>query len=123
MKPDGADEPALSGPIMALARVADTVVAATSQQIAWKAPGRPWTVERILPELGELRALAPDRGGVWIGAERGFGFFRFNGRSVVTFHAPEDLPGPVRKLVVSGSYLWIGTQAGLVRYTRRALIP
>ena len=109
--------------IVALARVGDTVVAVTPRQIVWTAPGGKWTVERVLPELGELRAVAADRGGVWVGGERGFGFFRFNGRSFVTFHSPEDLPGPVRKLVASGSYLWIGTQAGLVRYNRRALIP
>ncbi|MBI4503707.1 MAG: hypothetical protein HY700_21415 [Gemmatimonadetes bacterium] len=123
MKPDVADEPVLSGPIVALVRVADTVVAATPRQIVWKPPAGRWMVERVLPEIGDLRSLAPDRGGVWVGGERGFGFFRFNGRGIVTFHSPEDLPGAVRRMAVGGPYLWLATQGGLVRYRRRVLVP
>jgi ligand-binding sensor domain-containing protein len=117
-------EPALRAPVVALARTADTVIAATPERIAWRPPHGAWVVERALgSEIGPLRALAGDRGGVWIGGERGLAFFRFSGRSFVTWHSAEDLPAPVRKMAVAGPYLWIGTERGLVRYTRKALVP
>ena len=83
-----------------------------------------WNVERVVSsEIGDIRSLAADRGGVWIGGARGFAFFRFVGRSLVTYHASEDLPGPVNRLAVGGPFLWIATEAGLVRYSKRALVP
>ncbi len=117
-------EPVLASPITALARSADTVIAATPERIAWRARGGTWNVERVISsEVGEIRALSGDRGGVWIGGTRGFAFFRFVGRSFVTYHSSEDLPGPINRLAVAGPFLWIATESGLVRYSRRALVP
>ena len=120
---DVAAEATLDEPIVAIARDIDTLVVATPERIAWKAPRGPWVVERVLPEIGELRALAADRAGVWIGGSRGLAFFRFTGRSLTSFPGPEHLPGSVNSIVVAGPYLWIGTQHGLVRFQRRALVP
>ena len=120
---DVAAEPALSSAIVAITRYMDTLVVATPERIAWKGPRGPWVVERVLTELGGLRALAPERGGVWVGGERGIGYFRFNGRSFTMFTSPEDLPGPVTRLANVGPYLWVGTERGLVRFAKRALLP
>jgi hypothetical protein len=120
---DVAAEPALSSAIVAITRNIDTLVVATPERIAWKAPRGPWVVERVLTELGGLRALAPERAGVWIGGERGIAYFRFIGHSFTTFTSPEDLPGPVTKLANVGPYLWVGTERGLVRFAKRALLP
>jgi ligand-binding sensor domain-containing protein len=121
--PDVAAEPVLKGTIMAVVRSADTLVVATPERIVWRGPGGRWTVERVLPELGELRTMASEHGGVWIGGERGLAFFRFKDRAFQTYRVGEDLPGPVTKIVSLGPYIWIGTERGLVRFARRALLP
>jgi ligand-binding sensor domain-containing protein len=121
--PDVDAERALAAPITAITRNIDTLVVATTDRIAWKAPRGTWMVERVLSEIGGLRALAADRAGVWIGGSMGLAFFRFNGRSIMSFPGPEHLPGSVTGIVVAGPYLWIGTERGLVRFARRALVP
>src|SRR5581483_11913124 len=120
---DPAAPPELKGTIMAVTRSADTLVVATAERILWKGPEGQWTVERVLSELGELRTLTSERGGVWIGGARGLAFFRFKGRSFQTYTAGDDLPGAVTKVVSLGPYIWVGTERGLVRFARRALLP
>ena len=39
-----------------------------------------------------------------------------------TLQIPGDLPAPVRDLAVSGRYLWVATDSGLVRLDRRAAL-
>ncbi len=118
---DVSAEPALSRPVVSVSRLIDTTVAATSDRIAWKGGRGTWVVERPLPELGEIRTVTMDRGGAWIGGTRGFGFFAFEGHSFQGFTMPEDTPGPVNRIVPSGSFVWLATDGGLVRYVRRAL--
>ena len=119
---DGGAEPALREPIVALAAMGDTLVAATSDRLIARLPGHAWmALPVIVRQLGRLRALAADSCGVWIGGERGLGFFRFAGKDVSTFPVPDDVPGPVQDLAVRGRYLWVATPEGLVRFDRRAL--
>ena len=124
LPPDVAAVPDLKTAIVAIAQVADTVVVSSIDRIIWRAPGEEWRVERLVsPDLGPVFALAPDAGGVWIGGQRGIAFFRFAIRDYRFYRVPGDVPGPVRDLVVNGEYLWVATEAGLVRFARAALIP
>src|SRR5205807_1657319 len=85
--PDVAAQPALRAPIVALARLEDTLVAVTPEQLGWRDPvsGR-WTLLRTRAELGRVTALAADvaspagggggggGGGIWIAGTNGLGF-------------------------------------------------
>jgi ligand-binding sensor domain-containing protein len=122
--PGAAAEPALRETIVALVSLGDTLVAATPDRIAWRGPTGRWVVERVMsPQLGSLRALAAGAGGVWVGGERGLGFFRFSGRDLTTWHVPDDIPGPVQDVALTARHVWVATPAGLVRFQLDALRP
>ena len=119
---DGGAEPALRDPIVALAAAGDTLLAVTADRVIGRMPGRPWAALPVVTQaLGRLRAIVADSGGVWVGGERGLGFFRFSGKDLSTFRVPDDVPGPVQDLAVRGRFLWVATPEGLVRFDRRAL--
>jgi ligand-binding sensor domain-containing protein len=121
--PDVAANPDLRVAIVAIAQVADTLVVASVDRIMWRAAGE-WLIERVIsPEIGSIFALAPDSGGVWLGGARGISFYRFATREFRSYLTPGDVPGPVHDVAVSGDYLWVGTEEGLVRFTKSALIP
>jgi ligand-binding sensor domain-containing protein len=120
---DAADEPLLRDPIAAMAFAGDTLVVGLWDRIAWRPPAGEWRVERVLiAELGDITSLAPDVGGVWIGGTRGFAFYRFEARAFAFFDARGDVPGPVRDVAAGEQYLWVGTDGGLVRFTKTALL-
>ncbi len=122
--PDVAAVPDLRIAIVGVTRVADTLVVASIERLLWRAPGGEWQIERLIAgEMGAIYALAADSGGVWVGGERGIGFFRFATRDYRFYYAPGDVPGPVHDLAVSGPYLWVATEAGVARFARHALIP
>lgn len=119
--PEVAAEPALRAPILALTLVGDTIVAATSDQLAWRDPGNQrWTLERRPIELGRITALAGDEGGVWLGGTGGIGFRTLPRGAVRTLTVPLDVPAAVRDLAVDPPYLWVATDSGLVRFARDA---
>ncbi|MDH3291862.1 MAG: hypothetical protein OEO20_06345 [Gemmatimonadota bacterium] len=120
---DVADEPILAGPVVALAVVGDTVVAALPDRIAWRDPGGRWTVERPLGEIGEISSLFAEAGGVWVAGTRGLAWFGFAGRAYRFLTVPGDLPGPIRRIGATGEYLWVGTDAGLVRLRKDVVVP
>lgn len=122
--PDVDALPELKAAIIALALAGDTLVAATTDRLVWRAGADEWLVERVLGrELGVIYALAPDDGGVWVGGELGVGFYRYGDRTFVIVARRGDVPGPVRDLSVGGDYLWVATEGGAVRFLRRALVP
>jgi hypothetical protein len=121
--PDVRRVPQLADPIRALALTGDTVVAATFERILWRAPGAEWVVERIFRDLGDVVALAGAPGGVWIAGQRGVAFYGFGTRAYAIFNAPDDLPAPVRDMAVTEQYVWLATEAGLVRFEKQALLP
>ncbi len=121
--PDVQRVPQLADPIVALAAAGDTVVAATFERILWRAPGAEWVVERIFRDLGEIVALAGDAGGVWIAGQRGVALYGFATRAYAIFNAPDDLPATVRDMAVTDQFVWIATDAGLVRFEKQALFP
>jgi ligand-binding sensor domain-containing protein len=110
--------------IVAVTRTADTVIAATVDRLVWRAPGRAWTVERVIStNIGPLFAAQGDTAGVWVGGARGLAFFRFRTKDYQIFTAPGDVPGAVHGIALSGPYLWVATEGGLVRFLKRSLIP
>lgn len=121
---DAPPPPELREAIVAITRSADTVVVATVDRIIWRAPGRPWMVERVIStNVGSVFALQGDTSGVWIGGSRGLAFFRYRPRDYVILNAAGDVPGPVHGLALSGPYLWVATEGGLVRFLKRAIVP
>jgi ligand-binding sensor domain-containing protein len=121
---DVAQEPLLRDPIAAMTFVGDTLVVGMWARIAWRTPPGEWLVERVVTgELGDITSLAPDAGGIWVGGTRGFSFYRFDARAFSFFDARGDAPGPVRDVVAGDQYLWVATDAGLVRFTKRAILP
>jgi ligand-binding sensor domain-containing protein len=115
--------PALRDPIVALARSADTLVAATPDQLAWRDPaGGAWTVLRPRADLGRLTALAGDAGGAWVGGTQGLAFWDIARGSFHALRVPLDLPAAVRDVTVAPPWLWVATDSGLVRFDRRAAL-
>ncbi len=125
--PDVAAVPYLKDPVAAIVLHADTVIVATENRIIWRAradTGSAWHVGLVLsPQTGPIVAIAPERGGVWVGGDRGLVYFGLRTNALRRYTIPMDLPGPVRGLAVEGEYLWIATERGLVRFSRRALLP
>jgi ligand-binding sensor domain-containing protein len=122
--PAVAAEPALREPVVALARVGDTLVAAGADQVAWRDPGSGrWTALRPRVTLGRITSMAADAGGVWLGGVVGLAFWNIARGSFRALVIPGDLPAPVRDLAAaaSGPYVWAATDSGLVRLRRDVL--
>jgi ligand-binding sensor domain-containing protein len=120
---DVAEEPMLRDRVTALAFAGDTLVASLRDRIAWRTPEGTWLVERVVTgELGDLTSLAPDAGGTWIGGTRGVAFYRFATRAFAFLNATGDIPGSVRDIAADDRYLWVATDAGLVRFTKGAIL-
>jgi ligand-binding sensor domain-containing protein len=114
--PAVSNEPALRYPIVALARVGDTLVAVLEDQVAWRDPAMDrWTLERPRAPLGRIGAVAADAGGVWLGGAVGLAWWRIAGREFRALSIPGDLPAPVRDVAVAAPWVWVATDSGVVR--------
>jgi ligand-binding sensor domain-containing protein len=119
--PDVAGQPALRAPILALTLTGDTLVAVTPDQFAWRDPAtRAWTLVHARAELGQVTALAPDEGGVWVGGTNGLAFWDLAHASFRELLVPDDVPAAVRDVAVERRWLWVATDSGLVRLARDA---
>jgi ligand-binding sensor domain-containing protein len=116
--------PSLRLPVLALARLQDTIVMATAGQLVWRnALTHEWTVLPMSPAIGASTALAADPdGGVWIGGTRGLAHADLGRAHIRALTVPLDLPAAVRDLAADGDYLWVATDSGLVRLDRRAAL-
>ena len=115
-------EPQLLEPIRAIEYHRDTLVVATGQRLIWRGVDSEWSVEPpLVTVIGDIRALAIDRGGAWVGGDRGFVFFGFSSRELRIYNLPDDLPGAVRDIEATGEFLWVATTGGLVRFSKDAL--
>jgi len=113
--------PTLRGPVVALARSADTLIAATPDQVAWRDPATgDWTVTRPLADLGVITALAGDEAGAWVGGAAGIAFWDIGHGTFHSLRVPLDLPAGVRDVMVDPPWLWVATDSGLVRFSRGA---
>jgi hypothetical protein len=115
--------PDLREAIVAVTRLADTLVAATVDRLLWRAGAGPWTVGRPLGEVAPIYTLAGDASGLWVGGRAGLAHVQLAAGAVVAFPVPRDVPAAVRGIAVSERYVWLATEGGLVRFRREALRP
>ena len=124
VSPDVAEQPTLRGSaIVALARLGDTLIAATPDQLAWRHAGK-WTLLRPGADLGRLTTLTPDHGGggIWVGGTVGLAYWNLRRSTFHTLRVPIDLPAAVRDVAVDDTWLWVATDRGLVRFRRGAVL-
>jgi hypothetical protein len=103
------------GPVIGLEWIGESLVALTDERIFWRGTSGRWTAGPVQSALGRLRAFVPDRDGVWLAGERGVGFARLD-MPVGSILGIGDVPGAPVDLAVDADHLWVGTEAGLVRF-------
>jgi hypothetical protein len=114
----------LQAPVLALGSLGDTLVGLTRDQMLWKDPRtEAWTAGPNLSGiLGRLRAFTPDGSGFWIAGDRGVAFARLNSPPLRPLRGA-DLPAAANDVAVEGDFLWVATNAGLVRFRLDAIRP
>ena len=124
VRPAALASPSLQAPVVALASLADTVVALTRDQMLWRDPkSGAWTLGPNLSGLlGGLVAFTADRSGFWVAGERAVGFARLTTAAMSPLRQG-DLPGDASDLAVDSKYLWVATDGGLVRFRLEAIRP
>ncbi len=116
--------PRLRTPIMSLALKADTVIAATRNALFWRDPSTArWAEIEPRPPISNIIRVAVDARGVWIAGDAGVAFGTVRGeRAWTLLPTGVDLPGRPADLAVTGRWLWVATEAGLVRFDRQTII-
>jgi ligand-binding sensor domain-containing protein len=116
---------ALSEPVVALGWQRDTLVGLTEDRVIWRDSRlRSWWLgPTISSSLGRLRAFASAEGGLWVAGERGVAFVPFNAMPARILFSPTDIPGTPLDVAVDEDYLWIASDAGLVRFRLAAVRP
>ena len=124
VRPAALASPALQAPVVALGSLGDTIVALTRDQFLWRDPRtQVWTLGPNLSGLlGRLVGFVADGPGFWVAGERGVAFARLTTPAVRPLREG-DLPGQSNDLAVDGEFLWIATDAGLVRFRLDAIRP
>lgn len=119
--PELVERPSLRVPILALARVPDTIVLATERDLAWRyAATGTWSLLPVPLSLGRPTALAADpEGGVWVGGTQGLAYAGVGRAHIRVLTVPLDVPAAVRDVAADGDYVWAATDSGLVRFDRR----
>lgn len=110
----------LQAPVVDLAWRGDTLVALTAERLLWRDPGSGrYTAGPLLGAgLGQLHTVINGAGGVYVAGARGVGFATLATPLRRTLGEPGELPGLVRDIAVDEDYLWVATDAGLVRFRR-----
>ena len=108
-------------PVLGIGSVADTLVAMTTSDVAWRDPVTgTWNLApAIASTTGSLRAFHATPFGVWVGGDRGAAFLRADGGVLRTLRVGPDLPDVVTAIASDDNWLWIGTLRGLVRLALR----
>ncbi len=104
--------------ILGIDYVADTLVAMTTDQMLWRDPTTgAWSAGPLLsPQVGRLRVLDVTEHGTWVGGDRGAALVYPGAGVARLLSAPGDLPSGVTGIANDGTFLWIGTPRGLVRF-------
>ncbi len=114
----------LQAPVFAIGALGDTLVGLTRDQMLWRDPRtQTWTAGPNLSGLlGALHTFTADGKGFWIAGDRGVAFAGLNTPPLRPLRAG-DLPGVARDVAVDGDFLWVATDAGLVRFRLDAVRP
>jgi ligand-binding sensor domain-containing protein len=115
---------AFAMPIVALARLGDTLVALGRDRLLWREPRTDsWNLGQPLSAmLGPMVAFAPYRDGLWVAGERGVAFVTLESAPQRPLLA-EEFPARIRDLASDGTWLWVATERGVVRWRIQALLP
>ena len=124
IRPAALTSPSMQASIVALGSLGDTVVALTRDEFLWRDPGtQAWTLGPNLSGLlGGLVGFVADGPGFWVAGERGVAFARLSTPPMRPLREG-DLPGQSNDLAVDAEYLWVATNAGLVRFRLDAIRP
>jgi len=111
-------------PIVAMSRLGDTLVALTTEQFLWRTPGTDtWNLGQPLSAmLGRMVALTPYRDGFFVAGENGIAFATLQSAPQRPLLAAEQ-PGRIRDIASDDTYLWVGTEHGVVRWRIGAILP
>ncbi|HEX5819604.1 MAG TPA: hypothetical protein VFY20_12030 [Gemmatimonadales bacterium] len=111
-------------PVVALARLGDTLVALTENQFLWREPEADvWNLGPPLSALlGRLVAFAPYRDGFFVAGEQGIGFATLNSAPQSPLLGQEH-PGRIRDIAADRDFVWVGTERGVVRWRIGAILP
>src|SRR5262249_17756000 len=117
LRPSTLAAASLHAPVVALATLGDTIVGLTRDQLLWPDPRtNAWSVGPNLSGiLGGLRNFTADGAGFWVVGDRGVGFARLTTPPIRPLRAG-DLPGAANDAAVDEKFLWVATDAGLVRF-------
>jgi len=109
--------------IVAIAVRGDTIVAATPTRFVVRAGGAWSLVEPPGASIGEIiRIVADERAGFWVAGSSGFAWFEPSHPLWIALVSPGDVPLPVRDIAATRDYVYVATDAGVVRYERRVLL-
>jgi hypothetical protein len=124
LRPSTLASASLRAPVVALASLGDTLVGLTRDQMLWRDPrSSAWTLgPNLSAVLGGLRNFVPNGTGFWVVGERGVAFARLNTPPMRPLRAG-DLPGAAYDVAVDDKFLWVATDAGLVRFLLDAVRP
>ena len=114
----------MHAPVVALASLGDTLVGLTRDQMLWRDPrSGAWTLgPNLSGVLGGLRSFVSDGAGFWVAGDRGVAFARLATPPIRPLRAG-DLPGAANDVAVDDKFLWVATDAGLVRFRLDAVRP
>lgn len=117
--------PSFQVAVLDLAWKADTLVGMTNDQLLWRDPATAeWALgPNLSGVLGRLQRVALYRDGFWVAGERGLAFATVASPAQTVLRVGEDLPGVPLDLAVQGDFLWVGTEAGVVRWRMDAIRP
>ena len=117
------DDPALRGPIVALAWSDTILLAATETAVLRLSPTGSAEPARIaaldVSKVGQVTRLAIDNRTIVMAGTDAVVLLQRSGSGRV-LRVPYDLPGPALDVAMSRDWLWIATPDGLVRFRRAA---
>ena len=124
LRPSTLASASLHAPVVALASLGDTLVGLTRDQMLWRDPrSQAWTLgPNLSGVLGGLRNFTPDGAGFWVVGDRGVAFARLSSPPIRPLRAG-DLPAAANDVAVDDKFLWVATDAGLVRFRLDAVRP
>ncbi len=119
------ESPSFQVAVLDLAWKADTLVGMTNNELLWRDPATSeWALgPNLSGVLGRLHRLALYEDGFWIAGERGVAFATVESPARAVLWVGDDLPGIPLDLAVQGEFLWVGTNAGVVRWRLDAIRP
>jgi ligand-binding sensor domain-containing protein len=119
------ESPSTQVAVLDIAWKADTLVGMTNNELLWRDPATSeWALGPSLSGvLGRLHRMALYGDGFWIAGERGVAFATVQSPAQAVLRVGDALPGKPLDLVVQGDFLWVGTEAGVVRWRLDTIRP